>query len=106
MIPELELEVGPHALGGKFTTVEGLLTNVKEQLSNPMYTHMFGDSEGVDRKKRFKKFLKEFDKILEGEKKITLILDDPAGNSYIQVIVSHFVLLLQLFAFLFIELAR
>lgn len=98
MIPELELEVGPHALGGKFTTVEGLLTNVKEQLGNPMYTHMFGDSEGVDRKKRFKKFLKEFDKILEGEKKITLILDDPAGNSYIQVIIfGCFVLFLQFF---------
>lgn len=85
MIPELELEVGPHALGGKFTTIEGLLVNVKDQLSNPLYSHMFGDSEAPDKKKRMKKFLKEFDKLLQGERKITIILDDPAGNSYIQV---------------------
>lgn len=85
MIPEFELEVGPHALGGKFSTIEGLLINVKEQLSNPMYMHMFGDSQEPDKKKRLKKFLKEFEKVLQGEKKITLILDDPAGNSYIQV---------------------
>lgn len=90
MIPELELDVGPHALGGKFTTVEGLLTNVKEQLSNPLYTHMFGDSQEPDKKKRLKKFLKEFDKILQGERKITIILDDPAGNSYIQVVIMSF----------------
>lgn len=85
MIPELELEVGPHALGGKFSTIEGLLVNVKDQLSNPLYSHMFGDSEGPDKKKRLKTFLKEFDKVLEGERKVTLVLDDPAGNSYIQV---------------------
>jgi len=31
-IPELELELGEGTLGGRFTTIEGLLTRVKEQV--------------------------------------------------------------------------
>lgn len=31
-IPELELEVGMGVLGGRFTTVEGLLTSLKEEV--------------------------------------------------------------------------
>lgn len=85
MIPELELEVGPYGLGGRFTTIEGLLVSVKDQLSDPLYSHMFGDSEAPDKQKKLKKFLEDFDKVLQGEKPITVILDDPAGNSYIQV---------------------
>lgn len=42
-IPDLDLEVGPGTLGGKFTTLEGLLVSMKEQLigQNPL---MCGDS--------------------------------------------------------------
>jgi hypothetical protein len=52
IIPELELEMGSHAIGGKFTTLEGLLRNVLEQIDqvpgdptkndfpNFMYTHL------------------------------------------------------------------
>ena len=42
-MPELELELQPGTLGGRFNTIEGLLTAVKEQLSgqNPFVT---GDS--------------------------------------------------------------
>lgn len=84
-IPQLDLEVGPHALGGRFTTVEGLLVAVKEQLSDPRYSHMFGDSLDPERKNHLRKFMERFEKVLEGRVKVTLILDDPAGNSYIQV---------------------
>lgn len=31
-IPELELELAEGTLGGRFTTIEGLLTRVKEQV--------------------------------------------------------------------------
>ena len=42
-IPELEFEVGAGTLGGKFTTLEGLLVAMKEQLTgrNPL---VCGDS--------------------------------------------------------------
>ena len=42
-IPELDFEVGAGTLGGKFTTLEGLLVAVKDQLTghNPL---MCGDS--------------------------------------------------------------
>ena len=35
-IPELELELEEGTLGGRFTTIEGLLTQVKEQVIKPM----------------------------------------------------------------------
>lgn len=33
LIPELEFELGMAALGGKFTTLEGLLKDIKELVS-------------------------------------------------------------------------
>lgn len=77
----MDLEVGPSALSGRFTTVEGLLVAMKEQLDN----HIFKDSQAQESKDRLTQFLQQFDDIIEGRKQVTLILDDPAGNSYIQV---------------------
>lgn len=34
-IPELEFELGMGALGGKFTTLEGLLKDIKDLVSDP-----------------------------------------------------------------------
>lgn len=81
-IPEFEFEMGRGAINGKFTTVEGLLTDIKKTiLSNPFTS---GDSAMVASKDNVSDFGKKIDKILAGELKVTLILDDPAGNSYIQ----------------------
>ena len=33
-LPSLDFEMGGHALGGRFTTLEGLLKNVQDQLEN------------------------------------------------------------------------
>lgn len=41
-IRELDVEVGPSALGGRFTTIEGLLTAMRDQLAEK--SAMFGDS--------------------------------------------------------------
>ncbi|KAK5648906.1 hypothetical protein RI129_003798 [Pyrocoelia pectoralis] len=79
-IPQLELEVGPNAIGGRFTTVEGLLIAIKEQLCE----NIFQDSQTPEDKIRFSSFLEQFDHIIQGKKMVTVILDDPAGNSYIQ----------------------
>lgn len=49
-IRELDVEVGPSALGGRFTTVEGLLTAMRDQLSEN--SAMFGDSSDRDCRNR------------------------------------------------------
>ncbi|XP_066993713.2 zinc finger protein ZPR1 [Anabrus simplex] len=81
-IPELELEVGPFALGGRFTTIEGLLVAVKEQMAQQGL--MFHDSTDEDSRIRLSAFLDKLNEVLSGEKCVTLVLDDPAGNSYVQ----------------------
>jgi zinc finger protein len=45
-VRELDVEVGPSALGGRFTTLEGLLTAMKDQLSEN--SAIFRDSADVD----------------------------------------------------------
>ncbi|XP_015120101.1 zinc finger protein ZPR1 [Diachasma alloeum] len=81
-IPELELEVGPDALGGRFTTVEGIITATREQLLSN--TSFCGDSADETVKKRMDEFISKLDQVLNGVRPLTIILDDPAGNSYIQ----------------------
>jgi len=81
-IPELELEAGPAVLGGRFTTVEGIIVSMKQQLSSS--TAFTGDSSDPDIVKRMKAFIAQLDEVLNGQKKVTLVLDDPAGNSYVQ----------------------
>ncbi|KZC12656.1 Zinc finger protein ZPR1, partial [Dufourea novaeangliae] len=81
-VPELNLEVGPTALGGRFTTIEGILMAVKDQLSSS--TAFTGDSSDPETVKRMETFIFHLNEVLEGKEKITLVLDDPAGNSYVQ----------------------
>ncbi|VDN53472.1 unnamed protein product [Dracunculus medinensis] len=82
-VPELELEVGPNTISGKFTTVEGLLLDIRKQLKE-QESFIIGDSRDIDDKSNMANFLTKFDSILTLEKRVHLILDDPAGNSYIQ----------------------
>jgi len=79
----LELTVGPYALGGRFTTVEGILVAMKEQVTSQ--GSVFVDTGDAEVKNRVAKFVAELDMVLEGNKEVTLVLDDPAGNSYVQV---------------------
>lgn len=82
LIPELDFELGMAALAGKFTTVEGLLKDIKELvLKNPFSC---GDSSVTDRTDKLKSFGEKLDRIVTGEEHAHLVLDDPAGNSYIQ----------------------
>ena len=81
MIPELEFEMGGYALGGRFTTLEGLLDNVLEQVSNNPFG---GDSVSSEQKQKLEQFKIDFISLKEVKKPFIIILDDPAGNSYIQ----------------------
>lgn len=79
---ELDCDIGPHALCGRFTTVEGLLIAIKNQLQEQ--SGMFYDSQDPDQKEKMKTFFDKLDDVLQCKLPVTLILDDPTGNSYIQ----------------------
>ncbi|XP_029990566.1 zinc finger protein ZPR1 [Sphaeramia orbicularis] len=82
-IPELDFELGMAALGGKFTTLEGLLKDIKDMVvgKNPFVS---GDSGVEDRIQKLNEFGKKIDQIIAGELDVHIVLDDPAGNSYLQ----------------------
>ncbi|KAE8751461.1 hypothetical protein FOCC_FOCC001708 [Frankliniella occidentalis] len=81
-VPELDVEVGPAALGGRFSTVEGILSAMKNQLLSSDV--MLSDSADPVIQKKLLDFHQKFQDILEGKESVTLVLDDPAGNSYVQ----------------------
>lgn len=81
-IPELDFCVGGGLIGGKFTTLEGLLMNIREDLeSNPF---LMGDSIEKNRKVLVDKLLDDLEMVIKGNLMVTFIMDDPAGNSYLQ----------------------
>uniref|UniRef100_A0A8C8ZLV0 Zinc finger protein ZPR1 n=1 Tax=Prolemur simus TaxID=1328070 RepID=A0A8C8ZLV0_PROSS len=81
-IPELEFELGMAVLGGKFTTLEGLLKDVRELVTKNPFT--LGDSSNPGQTEKLQEFSQKLDQIIEGNVKAHFIMDDPAGNSYLQ----------------------
>lgn len=77
-VPELELEV-ISASAGKYTTVEGVCQDVVERLEKS-YPYMFGDSAEEHVRAKLNKIYEK----LRNPIGLTVILDDPTGNSYIQ----------------------
>ncbi|XP_065917725.1 zinc finger protein ZPR1-like isoform X2 [Dysidea avara] len=81
MVPELELELESGGLSGKFTTVEGLLDSIRIQLLN---ANPFGAGDSTQQQ-NFSDFIGKLTEIVSGNRlNVHLILDDPAGNSFIQ----------------------
>jgi len=82
-IPELDFEAQLTSNGGKFTTVEGLLEAIKEQLltGNPF---VMGDSASSEIKSKMVAFTARLDELLTGDVVFSIVLDDPAGNSFVQ----------------------
>ncbi|XP_023595732.1 zinc finger protein ZPR1 isoform X2 [Trichechus manatus latirostris] len=81
-IPELEFELGMAVLGGKFTTLEGLLKDIRELVTKNPFT--LGDSSSPGQAEKLQEFSQKLDQIIEGSMKAHFIMDDPAGNSYLQ----------------------
>lgn len=81
-IPELGLELSPGTLGGKFTTVEGLIQNIRDQMAsvNPFS----GDSMATDEALKWMQFHERLALLISGEVPFTLVIDDAVSNSYIQ----------------------
>ncbi|KAF5382075.1 hypothetical protein D9615_004238 [Tricholomella constricta] len=72
-IPEIDLVLQHGTLGGRFTTLEGILNQVYEELSDKVFAQ--GDASTATDKNDFVK---------SAERPFTVILDDPLANSYMQ----------------------
>ncbi|PYH96597.1 zinc finger protein ZPR1 [Aspergillus ellipticus CBS 707.79] len=86
---ELEVTVQPGTLGGRFTTVEGLLTEIRDQLRGQIFdvddtTGSGGDSMASSDKEKWERFFKRLDAAISGEMKFVITLEDPMANSYVQ----------------------
>jgi zinc finger protein len=80
-IPAIDLHLSPGTLGGRFTTLEGLLQQVYDELSERVL--MRGDSSLQSN--NFENFLGKLKKVMNAEIcPYIVILDDPLADSYIQ----------------------
>ena len=71
------MEPGP-ASEGFITNVEGIIVKFKEQIE-----HLKNDEEDEEARKKAKNLLKKIQKVLWGDEKLKIIIEDPTGNSAI-----------------------
>ncbi|KAK4057536.1 nucleolar zinc-finger protein [Microbotryomycetes sp. JL221] len=81
-IPEIGLELNPGTLGGRFTTLEGLLNQVYEELDEKVFAH--GDAALPGATDDMAQFLQKLKQVMTVAIPFTVIVDDPMSNSYIQ----------------------
>lgn len=83
--PELNLSVEPGTLGGRFTTIEGLLTQVRDDLKSSIFDSTEGgDSMDAASKSKWTTFFSQLDTAIDGAIKFTIVLTDPLASSYVQ----------------------
>ncbi|KAF8474601.1 ZPR1 zinc-finger domain-containing protein [Kalaharituber pfeilii] len=102
--PELNLDLTPGTLGGRFTTLEGLLTQVYDDLHSRIFAspasiasttsttstgltnlpEPTSDSLDPASRERWLEFFAALKEAKEGKRKFTLIMEDPMGASYLQ----------------------
>ena len=88
-IPECDLEVQPGTMGGRFTTVEGLLTQVRDDLHSSIFEDTgpgseTGDSVPGSQKAAWNNFFSKLEKAINAEMSYTIELEDPLASSYVQ----------------------
>lgn len=83
VIPELDLDLTPGTLGGRFTTVEGLLRQVHDELESRVFTET-SDSMEPETKDRWVKFLARLQGAVDGQIQFNIIMEDPLAASYVQ----------------------
>ena len=91
--PELELRVEAGTMGGRFTTVEGILTQIKGDLraqvfglsdGNAEVPEGAGDGMATESKQTWESFFAKLAEAIDGKVEFTLILKDPLAGSYVQ----------------------
>ncbi|KAG1876640.1 zf-ZPR1-domain-containing protein [Suillus subalutaceus] len=83
-IPEIDLVLHPGTLGGRFTTLEGILDQVYEELTEKVFNAGDSGVVDVDDRAEFQEFLRKLKQVKNAEIPFTLILDDPLANSHVQ----------------------
>ena len=88
-VPECSLELVPGTMGGRFTTVEGLLTQVRDDLHSSIFDVDYGEKVGGDtmEENQGNAWATFFDKLgsaIKAEFEYTIILEDPLASSYVQ----------------------
>ena len=79
-IPEIELQLHSGTLGGRFTTLEGILAQIYDEISGKV----FESEDSTDSNSGMHKFLAKLKQAKAVSKPFTVILDDPVANSYLQ----------------------
>ena len=87
--PELELRLEAGTLGGKFTTIEGLLAHVRDDLHLSIFgdedaNTAAGDSMSLQNKKKWTSFFERLESAIKGDIEFELVLKDPFASSYVQ----------------------
>ncbi|KAK9806531.1 hypothetical protein WJX73_007900 [Symbiochloris irregularis] len=80
-VPELDFEIPSSTQRGSITTLEGLLGDAAENLRALQAQRHQADpttAEAIDT------FLEQLDSCVNGQRAFTFILDDPAGNSFVE----------------------
>lgn len=83
-IPEIDLHLQPGTLGGRFTTLEGLLNQVYEELDEKVFAKGDSAAAGGQSSGGMESFLGRLKAAMEVSHPFFVILDDPLANSYIQ----------------------
>lgn len=87
-IPECKVEVVPGTIGGRFTTVEGLLSQIRDDLRGSIFDtdvdKRIPDSMPPEKKRGWEEFFSQMDKAVKAEIPFTILLEDPLAGSYCQ----------------------
>ncbi|KAF6170493.1 hypothetical protein GIB67_031901 [Kingdonia uniflora] len=81
-VPDVDLELGSGTLGGLVTTVEGLITQILDNLDR-IHGFSCGDSLEDWKKSKWQEFKERLRKLLTVEEPWTLILDDGLARSFV-----------------------
>ena len=73
----VSIEPGP-ASSGYITNVEGVLNRIKHQIEQAKESE-----EDNEAKKKAKNMLKKLNRVMWGQEKLKIIIEDPSGNSAI-----------------------
>eukprot|EP00768_Dysnectes_brevis_P006958 gnl/Dysnectes_brevis/568_a627_3299.p1 GENE.gnl/Dysnectes_brevis/568_a627_3299~~gnl/Dysnectes_brevis/568_a627_3299.p1 ORF type:complete len:484 (-),score=152.62 gnl/Dysnectes_brevis/568_a627_3299:101-1513(-) len=84
VIPELELELSPGTMGGVYTTVEGLLTMVRDELTKLAQFNIGDGGRDTEEGMKWRHVLSSLDRYSKGGEEFTLIIDDVLDASFIK----------------------
>lgn len=83
-IPELGLRLEPGTLGGVYTTLEGLLRIMYDELKRHSVFWLGDGSSSAEQRERWSSLLVGLQEMADGKRGFTIIIDDPLDASFIK----------------------